>query len=62
MILPISSLVNEVVERSIFGLLKESVRSLLVFSTKCALLSKKVVEDLNLLFKTSNLMVCMINW
>ena len=62
MILPISSLVNEVVERSIFGLLKESVRSLLVFSTKCALLSKKVVEDLNLLFKISNLMVCMINW
>ena len=41
MILAISSLVNEIVERSLFALLKESIGSLLVFSTSVHCLAKK---------------------
>ena len=37
MIFAISSLVNEIVERKLFVLLKESVESLLVFSTRKSL-------------------------
>ena len=59
MIFAISSLVNEIVERRLFVLLKESIGSLLVFST---LFSKEIVEDLSLLFKISNIIVIMINW
>ena len=36
MILAMPSLVNEIVERRLFVLLKESIRSLLVFSTSVA--------------------------
>ena len=59
MIFAISSLVNEIVERRLFVLLKESIGSLLVFST---LFSKEIVDDLSLLFKISNIIVIMINW
>ena len=62
MILAISSLVNEIVERSLFALLKESIGSLLVFTTSVHCLAKKKVEDLSLLFKISNIIIIMINW
>ena len=44
MILAISSLVNEIVERSLFVLLKESIGSLLVFSTSVHCLAKKKLK------------------
>ena len=43
-ILAISSLVNEIVERSLFVLLKESIGSLLVFSTSVHCLAKKKLK------------------
>ena len=44
MIFAISSLVNEIVERRLFVLLKESVVSLLVFLTSVHCLAKKLLK------------------
>ena len=44
MIFTISFLVNEIVEKRLFVLLKESVRSLLVFSTSVHWLEKKSLK------------------
>ena len=44
MILAISHLVNEIVERKLFVLLKESIGNLLVFSTSVHCLAKKLLK------------------
>ena len=62
MILAISSLLNETVERRLFVLLKESIGSLLVFSTSVHCLAEKVVEELSRLFIISDIIVIRINW
>ena len=62
MIFAISSLLNEIVERSLFVLLKELVRSFARIFNSRAMLSKEIVEDQSLLFKISNIIFIMINW
>ena len=62
MIFAISSLLNKIVERRLFVLLKELVRSFDRIFDSRAMLSKEIVEDLSLLFKISNIIVIMINW
>ena len=57
MILGMSSLLNEIVERRLLFILKESIESLLVFATSMHCLAKKI-----LLFKISNIIVIVINW
>ena len=59
MIVVISFLVNEIAERRLLVLLKESVESFSVLSTKVHYLAKK---DLRFLFKVCNIIAVMINW